>query len=198
MRIPDTFDFSQVLPASVAQGEMRRGERIIWADRAAKGSSARQAVSGAGFGVFFVAFSIIWMAFAFLLTGGRSSSSDIVFRLFPWFGLPFLATGVLMVVSPIWRIGLPRPVFALSNKRFLVISGKRGQNVRSYDLVNIADVQRTERADGSGSIVLGRRSGSGRDAIHGVPNVRRVVTELETQMLRAFEEEREARTPGAD
>ncbi len=189
MRVPSTVDFTSALPMIVAQAEMQPRERLVWAERAVRGTGLRQMLARMTFGVFFAGFAVFWMAVAFLMSGDRAGEPDPVFRWFPYFGVPFFAIGISMVIMPLLQIGAPPAVYALSTRRVIIISGRHGERVRSYDLEGLADVQRMQRADGSGDILFDRRTSMGRrDGLYGVPDVRRTADELERLRSRAVEE----------
>src|SRR5262249_45320795 len=61
--------------------------------------------------------------------------------------------------APIWAYQKAlRTVYAITDKRLLIIINGRSQTVQSYDEHNIRDIQRREFADGSGDVVFARQT----------------------------------------
>lgn len=168
---------------TIAQREMRSDERLIWADRPAPGRMALTGLPFTVFGTFFGGFALFWIAGAM-----QSTPSDAgVFSLFPLFGLPFLLAGLGMFLTPVrfwWNA--KKTVYAISNERLVII---KGRTVRSFEPDEIEDLERRERADGSGDVIFhsnlvrsqsryGSRTRVRRNGFFGVPDVRQVEDEI--------------------
>lgn len=84
------------------EGILEPGERILWQGRPDTVIEWSNILSIQGvFGLFFAAFAVLWIMTAGAMgAGGMSSPIDLFF---PLFGLPFLATGLwIMVGHIIW------------------------------------------------------------------------------------------------
>ncbi|HYM10831.1 MAG TPA: PH domain-containing protein, partial [Bryobacterales bacterium] len=87
----------------------------------------------------------------------RSSSNSFTkgFAVFPIFGLPFLLIGLGVILTPLWAYlkGLST-VYAVTNQRVMVISGRGTRSVKSVTPADIVAVDYRERPDGSGDIAI--------------------------------------------
>ena len=194
------------LPIVIAQGEMRPRERVIWAERPVSGSGRKTSFRTVGFGLLFAGFAAFWTLVAYALSRASNGPVDWISYLFPFFGIPFFLVGITVAFSPLFagrKTG--SLVYALSNERILIIRNTRWRQVRSFDLVGIHDVERNERADGSGDILF--RTGSlgksdahsllGTAGLFGVANVRRVGEEIDRALRRARDDAEHENRPFA-
>lgn len=180
-------------PMMIARAELRPQERLVWAEHPVRGTGRRKILPQILFGLGFSGFALFWMALAWgIVDAGGAWDGQVIDTIFPLFGLPFVLIGLSMVVAPFFRMrATARMVYALSNQRLLVISGGRTRRVQSYDLAVLGALDHVERPDGSGDLFFGGQSGprSLRAGLLGVPNIRRLTTEIETQR-RLFERDR--------
>ncbi len=143
-------DMSEPSPLSIAQGEMRSGERLIWADRPAPGRLALTVWPASLFGLPFAGFAAFWIFGAMEASAGTKGA----FSFFPLFGLPFLLVGLGIVLTPLWAwMGAKKTVYAISSDRLVIINGR---TVRSFEPDEIDDLERRENADGSGDVIFRR------------------------------------------
>ena len=183
-------DISEPSPLSIAEREMRTGERLIWADRPV--APARQMLAMLPvtlFGMVFAGFAVFWIAAA-----ASTTSNAGVFSFFPLFGLPFLLVGLGIMLLPVWAWrGAKKTVYAISSERLLIIA--RG-SVSSFEPDEIDNLVRRERSDGSGDVIFrrdyvrtrsrrGSRTRVRRDGFFGIPEVRRVEDEIRRLKERA-------------
>ena len=128
------------------QREMRPGEKLIWADRPTSlRSHRRQHLATALFGIPYLAFSLFWTAAASGLLFGSGTGSAIDF-IFPMFGLPFIAVGLGLVLSPVWAGWKgARTVYALSDQRVIISEGGWSRAVKSWPLWDVEKVVRMDR-----------------------------------------------------
>jgi hypothetical protein len=158
-----------------AQSELKTGENLLWVGQPDPKHLALQGLPLALFGLAFTAASLV---FGFIGPG---------------FYLPviiFLLTGLVMMSSPWWmyREG-SKTVYAVTDKRLLIITGGGSPSVQSFDdsrFGSIAKIEAVERSNGSGDIVFARKvnryhdsDGSSRTKIEpigffGIPDVRSV------------------------
>lgn len=175
-----------------AQSELQSGESIFWAGAANPGRAALGALPVALFGIPFAGFALFWMSMAFRGTQAISksghSSFTSGFAIFPLFGLPFLLVGLAMVFVPLWAfLTGKKTIYAVTNRRVMVISGVKSRAVKSLTPADIAGVDYRERPDGSGDIAITTntmmRSGNNMStqmkvALCGVPNVKQVADQV--------------------
>jgi hypothetical protein len=168
----------------IANGQLDSGERLLWAGRPAPLGVALGSLPMTVFGLLFGGFAAFWIWAA---SGGMSRSSDGAFSgpgaFFPLFGLPFLLVGLGMVFAPLWAyLGAKNMVYAVTDRRAMIIAGLRTKNVRSFTKEEIGEITRIERPDGSGSLMFAsvtRASSKGQISVsrvgfEGIPDVRRV------------------------
>lgn len=165
------------------------GELIRWTGRPDASSAFR-------WSMLIYLFAVPWMAFTLFFTvgmvgvgvGGKApwppgwGTTGLVVGLL--FMVPFLAVGLAMLAAPFWLWRRARAmVYVVTDKRLLraeVYSGRT--KVKTIWPDRIVSMERTESADGSGSLnlLLGQRRDSEGDmvteteAIAGVPEVRKL------------------------
>jgi hypothetical protein len=187
----DDRRLSELPPLVAAQREMGRGERLIWADRPARSASLRETVRGVLTGLGFAAFAVVWSGLAYILTVGNSEPP---FSWFPFFGIPFVLFGLLMVVGTLRRLRVTNAtLYVLTASRFLVLSDRPTYRVRSYDLASLLGVDRIERRNGSGTLIL-KFAASRAERFVGVPEIARVAAEIDRLRRKAHEDALATRT----
>lgn len=134
-------------PASLVKGELQTGEKLLWA---AKPSGIRSHVLGklplALFGIPFFAFAVFWTNMAAEMGGGG-------FDLFPLFGVPFMLIGAGLILSPIYAAWLAdRTVYALTDRRLIIIKDGWQKSVRSWTLAQADELERRDHSDGTSSL----------------------------------------------
>jgi hypothetical protein len=173
-----------------AQSELQSGESLCWAGTADPARAALSALPAMIFGVPFAGFALFWINSAYRAGSHISKRPDAFsrgFSFFPVFGLPFLFIGLSIVLAPLWAYLKGRStVYAITNRRVMVISGGATRSVRSLTPADIASVDHRERPDGSGDVVIctngilrsSNASSQVKVALLGVPNVRDVVQQV--------------------
>ncbi len=133
------------------------GEGLLWSGSPQPGRMAASALPASAFGIPFTAFAVFWMYMAFSMTS-HSRSPGGPWILFPLFGTPFLLIGLGMLTAPVWAfLAAGRTIYAVTNKRALIVTNLFATSVKSYVHSEIHDVQRVERADGSGDLYFASR-----------------------------------------
>ena len=85
------------------------------------------------------------------------------------FLLPFLLVGVAMVLAPLFAVRKAgRTIYAVTDRRALVISGLFSRSVRSFGPGQLRTVRLDEDPDGSGDLAFAE------GGFYGVENVKRV------------------------
>src|SRR5262249_33218360 len=132
------------------------GEGLLWSGAPSPGRMALSALPSMVFGVPFTAFSVFWITMAHSMMSHSPMPGPA--NLFPLFGTPFLLVGLGMLPSPLWAyLGAGRVQYAVTNKRAIIVSGLLSTSVKSFVHSEIHDVQRVERADGSGDVYFASR-----------------------------------------
>ncbi|HKQ57467.1 MAG TPA: hypothetical protein VJY35_06335 [Candidatus Eisenbacteria bacterium] len=170
---------NQVRTEEIALGQMNPGERLLWSGCPTPGAAALGALPATLFGIPFTAFALFWI-------WGASQGIEKApgpFKFFPLFGIPFLCVGLGMLLAPLWAwLGARRTVYAVTERRALIITGNGSRTVRSYSGQDIGEITRVEAADGRGTVYFAQRSWtnsrgferSTRIGFIGIPEVRRV------------------------
>jgi len=126
------------------------GESLIWAGTPAAGLLLRPSDA------VMVPVSLMWGGFAiFWETTVLKSGAPGFFAL--W-GIPFLFVALYIIVGRFFVDSRIRrhTVYALTNRRAIIISGLFFRTSTSLPLATLTDISLREKADGSGTITLGR------------------------------------------
>lgn len=127
--------------------ELMPDEKLIWLGQPRPDLAVRPAYILVPFGIVFAGFSLFWIVMAMVITFGIMAPC----------GIPFLAIGVVLIISPVWlRAWARKTVYALSNRRAIVWQpGWFGYvTVQSFTASGLGQMSRTERGDGSGDLML--------------------------------------------
>ena len=174
----DRYEIDQTLNA-----QLDPGEGLLWSGAPHPARMALSALPATVAGIPFTAFAAFWIYTAYTMTSHSKSSPGGPWVLFPLFGIPFLAVGLGMLTAPLWAfLAAARTVYAVTNKRAMIVSRLFSISVRSYLHADIHDLQRVERANGEGDVffanrdIVTRSGGVVRKRIGflGIPDVRSV------------------------
>jgi len=143
----------------IAQSELQPGESLQWTDIADARRAAISALPATLVGIPFAAFALFWMTAAFRGTHAISKSANNpvagVFSFFPLFGLPFVFIGLGIVSAPLLAyFKALKTVYAITDKRVLVIIGGRTRTVRSCTPADMVSVDHRERDGGTGDVII--------------------------------------------
>lgn len=182
--------------------ELRAGEELWYSGMPAPRHFARKMWPIAVFGLFFGGFAAFWIASAAAgiwfvtqsggdagagegagdgTSGGPRGAIGSLFFLFPLFGLPFLAVGLAMILSPVWAARRARrTVCCVTSTRALQLTVGRTLRVQSWSAGDIVEVTKTIHGDGCGTILFARsfrtttngRPTSTPEGFYGVPDPR--------------------------
>jgi hypothetical protein len=178
------------------QNELRPGESLLWQSAPIARRHWLATLPILLFAIPWTAFAIFWMTMA-----ARGSA------LFALFGLPFLGIGCAMLSAPWWAARMARRTgYALTTDRALILTPAPwggGVSVRAFAPDELANVERVQRADGSGDLILAReqvRGAKGRThekktGFIGVPAVQSVQVRLD-ELARAHRALRELTPEG--
>lgn len=169
-----------------AQSELQGGESLLWSGPANPGRSAMSALPAALFGIPFAGFAFVSMSTAYRNTHNLANHHDGLpggISAFPLFALPFLLIGLGVMLMPLWVYLKGRSgVYAVTNRRVMLISGTSTRSVKSITPTDIAEVDHRERSDGTGDVLIRTntvvRTNNGTTQItvglFGVPDVKEV------------------------
>ncbi len=179
--------------------ELRSGERLRWSGRPRGGVRLTSAdVLQIPFSLFWCGFAVFWEYMAY-----RDNAPLPMLA----FGGAFVLIGVYLIVgrffADAYRRG--RTVYGLTDERVLILGGGARRQVRSLPLASLQEVTLKERPDWSGDITLGPSMGPAAwfgsswpgaaryqpPTLEAVENAR----EVYEQLLRAQEDQRQARLP---
>jgi hypothetical protein len=136
-----------------AQAQLEPGERLLWHGKPDPKRGLVASIPVALFAIPWTAFSLFWMA----------TASGLAFRdsqpgwtsLFALFGVPFALVGLGMLTSPYWLYRKSKlTVYALTNRRALIITGGATKKIQSFTSADIGVIQRTERPKGRGDVMF--------------------------------------------
>lgn len=134
------------------QNELKAGESVVWVGQPDPGLYMRGGYKVWLFFIPWTAFSLFWIAGA---ADFKVPTFDSAWSLFPLFGLPFLLVGIGGLSSPFWmRRKAHSIVYAVTNRRVIIMEGIRSVTVKSYSPGDIDGVERTQHKDGSGDLIL--------------------------------------------
>lgn len=136
--------------------EMTAGERILWS------AQPRANRLWGGFGVWLFAvpwtvFALFWEGMALLPWAASSKTPDAItwtFGIFmPLFGLPFIAIGIGMMLTPVRAMRRARnTIYALTSKRLVRLIAGRKSSFHSVFTDRIGPIERREGPDGWGNL----------------------------------------------
>jgi len=175
----------------IAMSQLDAGERLLWSGFPNPGAAALRVVPVTFFGIPFTAFSCFWIWQTWTMTS-QGPRVPGPWMLFPLFGLPFLFVGLGVMATPLWVfLSAKKTVYAVTEKRALIIVGTASRGVQSFTHADMGDVTRVERPDGSGSVYFASRtvtsssngmSRMARIGFEGIPDVKQVEQMLRDQV----------------
>lgn len=171
--------------------ELKANEKTIWAGQPDPNEMMKQAFKSYFIFIPMTLFVLFWMygASGFKMpTFNFENGFDLLSIVFPLFGLPFLMVAVWGLTSPVWaKRKAANTVYAITNQRLLSLNFDKATKVESYYPKDVKQLERTEKADGSGDLLLAkneyrdsegdlhRETQIGFYAVKDVKNVERIV-----------------------
>lgn len=175
LKTPDPIN-----PLDLARAEMMPGESLIWAETPLAKNARWRSIPISILGWLFLLLALAWVSKAAVQAFGLLL-----------IGLPFVIASLVLAAAPWWwPIYMKRTVYAISDRRLLIIRDLLKRKVTSYGPADIDVVERRERRDGSGDVIFRReeikklkhhhdpygkrRVGEREVGFFGVPDVRKV------------------------
>lgn len=134
-------------PLRVAGAELASGERLVWADRPDPKARTRRSWPRLAFGAVVTLIAGAWSVQAMATHGGLALT-----------GLVFVAIGILITTLPLWRRRDGQTVYAITDRRLMIIRDGANRRVRSFQPDDIETLERRERPDGSGDVIFARET----------------------------------------
>jgi len=132
------------------------GEEILWEGKPTelKGLTA-SSVSTSFFGIFWLAFSILWTAIAAIGIFKATQFSLFSF-VFPLIGLPFVAIGVYLVfIMPNKHKKKSQSIFYyITDQRVIILTNSRTKAIKELRYENLGKVILTENKNNTGNIMF--------------------------------------------
>lgn len=156
------FDDSRLPPEleELVRSELRPGEMLLWVGQPRPGRFLLLTIPIVLFGIPWTAFSVFWMVMASgMVLGGQPGGGgfQLVFLLFPLWGVPFVLIGLGMLSAPYWAWRMAKQTcYAVTDQRVLIWEpGMFGKvTIRSYGPEALSKMHRTEAPDGSGDLIF--------------------------------------------
>ena len=175
---------------TLVEREVEEGEHILWLAQPRAGRFAMRTLPVVLFGIPWTAFAIFWMAGA---SGFKIPDFKEGFDFFPLFGVPFVLIGLGMLSAPLWAIRKAKgTAYVITERRAIIFEGGLSTKVRSFGPEQLGGIERRERADGSGDIIIERSVTQGQNGqtteagFFGIPNVQET-ERLLREMVEAHE-----------
>ena len=134
------------------QGELKRGERILWK------SDQKPKISRLGIGIWLLAipwtaFALFWTAMAWFMTISMSDGMGAMDYAFPLFGVPFILIGIGMLAKPALQyMAAKRTVFAITNQRVIRLYQGKGIFSESIAGERIGSITRVDHTGGRSTL----------------------------------------------
>lgn len=143
------------------RAQLEPGERLLWS------GFPRQGVTLRGQDMFMVPFSLMWGGFAIFWEYMAFQDDGPIFM--KLWGIPFVLVGLWMIFGRFFTDAWTRArtVYGVTSRRVLIINGLARRQVRSLQLLGLAELNNSEQADGSGTITFG--AGPAWTAVRGWP-----------------------------
>lgn len=145
---------------SVLESELGAGEKIFWSGQPAPARLAAKQAWGVPIGILVLAFALFWtngMTAGFTHTDAPSLVMPVLV------GGMFLATALGFILAPIQEYRRARAtIYAITDRRALVIGGGRGHSVRSWARADMGRLERRDRRRGAGDVIFAQTTFVGR------------------------------------
>lgn len=142
--------FQDLREAQVIFGDLlKKNEALEWAAKPKQGFLLKPSDR------YLIPFSLFWCGFVFMweyITLNMSGGIPIM----ALFGIPFILVGIYLLIGRFFMDASIRrnTFYAFTDKRVLVRTGIWNQSTDIYKFEDLSHIQFTEKADGSGTILI--------------------------------------------
>ncbi len=154
----------QEMDLSLAK-ELTEGEELLWSGRPDPNSKSIVSPASVFFilGIIFTVVGLALLIGGFVILGvveGRGRDASVALFII---GGTFLFLGIIFAISGLaYRVTPRNTMYAVTNKRAIILRAGRYLTVDSYGKNEIGQVRRLERPDGTGDLIFGmQRAASG-------------------------------------
>lgn len=143
------------LDAHLRQHVLQSGERVVWAGRPDVVRATQLAKRPTAIGAFLLVFIFLTIRLGIKEAGAEGPSIEgwgYVFMLVP---VIFVALGVFLMMTPFqMRRAAKRTLYAVTERRVIILHGGRNIQVHAYLPASLTDVRKVKRREGATDIVL--------------------------------------------
>lgn len=174
----------------IAQSVLRTEERLLWSGRPDPRRVALQTLPLFILGIPWIALALYWTAASFGFRMPDFTPQNLI-GFWPLFGLLFSIMGLVLMALPVLAYRrAERTVYAITDRRCLIITTGGIHYVDAYGEEDIGSIKRIDRRNGTGDLVFSASAaGAAKDAsrlrkavFYGIPGVR----QAEETARRAF------------
>ncbi len=147
--------------SNMIERELDSDEKLLWADVPEARRMMIPAIPivlfGLGWNAFIINFIYMWNNGQQNVQGpgGLFGMQGILGNMF---FIPFIAVGIGTLVAPIWMYrSAKNTAYGISDRRVLIVTQSWSRKVQSFCPKDVSEIQRIERNDGSGDLILGRQ-----------------------------------------
>lgn len=176
-------------PKQEIERELFSNETLLWTGTPPRGLVLRQSDA------ILIPFSILWCGFAIFWEVGvlTTPSSPLIMKLM---GIPFVLVGLFIVGGRFWWDAKRRATtsYGVTNERAIIVWVFPRRSVKSLRITSLAEVNITERPDGSGTLTFGptdtiwgwapRKGENASPEFERIPNVRSVLEIIRAQQVK--------------
>lgn len=127
--------------------ELRKTETLRWAEQPIPYSTMISELK-----VWF--FAIPWTAFSYMWISGAAKEAEAA-SYFPYLGVPFLAIGIYLLLSPFWKFyKATKIVYVITNQRAFSLDISNGIDIRNFNPDSIGSYKKVIKDDGIGDLIL--------------------------------------------
>lgn len=138
----------QVHPTLILQRLLEGGESLIWADRPGRGVGLK------GSDLLALPITLLWTAFIALWAWQAYRQGAPLYVLA--FAAPLVLYGLYLSTARLLGdpLGRRHEVYGVTDRRAIIVSGRKGRRVRFLNLRDVEDVVLVEHRNGTGTILL--------------------------------------------
>lgn len=147
--------------SSVIEQELDSDEKLLWSDVPDARRMMLPAIPivlfGLGWNAFMINFIYMWNNGQQNVQGpgGLFGMQGILGNMF---FIPFIAVGLGTLLAPFWIYrSAKNTAYGISDKRVLIVTQNWSKRVQSFCPKDVSEIQRIERNDGTGDLILGRQ-----------------------------------------